>query len=159
MGGSALFLSHMLDLAGAPASALVIAIDIELHPSALALTHPRIRLIEGDSTADSTVTQVENLLINIPSTNGGMVSLDSDHSTRHVLKELDVYPRFVGTGNYLVVEDTTVNGRPVLLEHGPGPGEALDDWLPRHPEFERDDALWQRQQFSAHAGGWLRRIN
>jgi len=157
-GGSALFLSHMLDLAKAPESAKVIAVDIDLHPLARALTHPRIHLIEGDSTAPSVLAHIEALVANIPIVNGGMVSLDSDHSERHVAKELNLYPRFVGVDNYLVVEDTTVNGRPVYRKHGPGPGEALDKWLPRHSEFERDDALWQRQLFSAHAGGWLRRI-
>jgi len=157
-GGSALFLAHMLDLAKAPESALVVAVDIELRPSTRALTHPRIRLLEGDSTAPSVLAQIEALVSNIPFVNGGMASLDSDHSQRHVAKELGLYPRFVGVGNYLVVEDTTVNGRPVMPEHGPGPGEALDKWLPHHSEFERDDALWQRQLFSAHAGGWLRRV-
>lgn len=157
-GGSALFLAHMLDLAKAPESALIVAVDIELRPSTRALTHPRIRLLEGDSTAPSILAQIEALVSTIPVVNGGMVSLDSDHSQRHVAKELNLYPRFVGVGNYLVVEDTTVNGRPVLAEHGPGPGEALDRWLPHHSEFERDEALWQRQLFSAHAGGWLRRV-
>ena len=156
-GGSALFLAHLLDMAGAPATALVIAVDIELRPCAKALAHPRVRLIEGSSTAPEVIQQIERLIEAIPSTTGGMVSLDSDHSARHVARELQLYPRFVGVGHYLVVEDTTVNGRPVFKLHGPGPGEALDAWLPHHPEFERDDELWQRQLFSAHAGGWLKR--
>lgn len=157
-GGSALFLSHLLDLAKAPATALVIVVDIELRPAAKALDHPRIRLIEGSSTSPEIIKQIEELVSDIPFVTVSMVSLDSDHSARHVARELQLYPHFVGIGNYLVVEDTTVSGRPVVPLHGAGLGEALDAWLPHHPEFERDDELWQRQLFSAHAGGWLRRI-
>ena len=156
-GGSALFLAHMLDLAQAPPSALVIAIDIVLRPSAHRLSHPRIRLIEGSSTAPETLAQVEALIADIPPVRGGMVSLDSDHRARHVAAELAIYPRFVGVGNYLVVEDTNINGHPVLPEFGLGPFEALQHFLARRDDFEPDDALWQPQTISFHAGGWLKR--
>ena len=97
-GGSALFLAHMLDLAGAPEPAQVVAVDIELRASARALNHPRIRLIEGDSTAPDIIAQIESHLAGIPFVNGGMVSLDSDHRARHVAKELDLYSHSGGRG-------------------------------------------------------------
>ena len=67
-----------------------------------------------------------------------MVVLDSAHDKPHVLRELDVWAQFVTPGCYLVVEDTNLNGHPVPGWDDGGPMEALDEWLPQHPEFEVD---------------------
>jgi len=84
-----------------------------------------------------------------------MVILDSDHSEEHVTKELEAYAKFVTPGSYLVLEDTNLNNRPVLKEFGPGPGEALDKWLPKHPEFGLDNRVPSYHLFSQHS--WLKR--
>ena len=86
-----------------------------------------------------------------------MVVLDSDHSKAHVRRELDRYREFVTVGSYLVVEDTNVNGHPVMPEHGPGPFEAVQEFLPEHPEFQIDHA---REKFllTYFPGGYLKRI-
>jgi cephalosporin hydroxylase len=159
LGGSALFFAHMLDLANAPLTAKVIAIDINLSDKAKELNHPRITLIEGSSTSPETIKQVERLIADIPHVNGGMVSLDSDHTKDHVVEELKYYPQFVGVGNYLVVEDTNINNNPVLGEHGPGPFEALREFLKTNHNFQQDNALWQRNLFSHHQYGWLRKVS
>jgi cephalosporin hydroxylase len=65
----------------------------------------------------------------------------------------------VTTGQFLVVEDTNINGHPVLMDWmgGPGPMEALTPWLKAHPEFE-SDVLAERMMLTFYPGGWLRRI-
>lgn len=153
-GGSVLFFAHLLDLIGAPSSALVVGVDIRLTESARSLSHPRVRLIESSSVVPECVERVRGLI----QPGVGLVSLDSDHSAAHVEKELELYSTLLTPGSYLVVEDTNVNGHPVSPTFGPGPFEATRAFLSRHDEFEADDARWQRNLISFHHHGWLRKI-
>ena len=80
-----------------------------------------------------------------------MVVLDSDHHKRTVLDELELYAGLVSPGCYLVVEDTAF-GRTVNFEFaGDGPQDALDEWLPSHPEFTVDTSITATE----HPGGYL----
>ncbi len=69
-----------------------------------------------------------------------MVILDSGHSKSHVLKELQIYQSFVTKGNYLIVEDTNINGHPVLPQFGEGPMEAIEEFLASNEEFIIDNS-------------------
>ena len=147
-GGSALYLASVCDLLGRGEVVTVDIYPIEGRPE-----HDRITYITGSSTADEVVAEIERIVTGHERV---LVILDSDHSRDHVLDELRIYNRFVTPGNYLIVEDTNVNGHPVMPEHGPGPMEALDEYLAETDEFEIDAA---REKFfmTFNPRGFLRK--
>lgn len=148
-GGSAYYLASICDLLG---HGQVVTIDIDPLPGRP--EHPRITYVTGSSTAPETLAQVDAL---IGSGARVLVILDSDHSREHVLAELDAWHSHVSVGSYLIVEDTNVNGHPVHRAHGPGPWEAVMEWLPKHPGFRRDPT---REKFflTFNPHGYLKRI-
>jgi len=118
----------------------VVSVDVthaDLHP--LARSHPRLRLLLGDSGSAETVTAIRKL---IPGERqqAMLVMLDSDHAAPHVLRELDALIPLMRRGDYLVVEDTIVNGHPVRPDFGPGPLEAIETYIHRHPGVLVHDA-------------------
>lgn len=149
LGGSALFFASCQDLID---HGRVITIDVEPRPGRP--THPRITYLTGSSTDPSILETVQR-----EAAGGGpvMVVLDSDHAYDHVLAELDAYAPFVTENSYLVVEDTCVNGNPVLPDYGPGPYEAVDTFLERRAPFVRDRTR-EKFMLTFNPGGWLRRL-
>ena len=154
-GGSALFFSDVARLADHPMD--VVTVDFNPKLAYDPAAH-RIFPIRGISTAPATVAQVKAHLSTIragrPTT---MVILDSDHSKQNVLEELRVYAELVTPDQWLVVEDTNVNGHPVLPAHGDGPYEAVSEFLATNPAFAPDPSC-ERFLFTQNPRGWLRRI-
>ena len=147
-GGSSLFFASLFDLLG---RGEVITVDIEARPGQP--LHPRISRIVGSSTDVAVVNDIRRRV----GDRRAMVILDSDHREPHVSGELQAYRRLVSPGCYLVVEDTNVNGHPVLPDHGPGPMEAVEAFLPTAPEFEVDRSR-ERFMLTLNPGGFLRRV-
>jgi cephalosporin hydroxylase len=102
-GGSALYFAHLLDILD---HGKIITIDI--NPNNWE-DHPRITYIQGNSVNDLVFESVISVMksINI-SLNSNLVILDSDHSKEHVLKELQLYSKFIRKGSYIIVEDTNI---------------------------------------------------
>lgn len=129
-GGGALFLASICDLVN---NGDIITIDIENKEGRP--LHKRINYLLGSSTSEEIVEHVKKL---IRDKNKIMVILDSDHSKEHVLNELKIYSKFIDKGSYIIVEDTNINGHPVFPQHGPGPMEAVDEFLKENKDFAID---------------------
>jgi cephalosporin hydroxylase len=131
-GGSALFFADLCALAD---RGVIIACDRKISGiNAKILEHPRIHLVEGDSTS----AHVFELISSYCTDKRVMVLLDSDHHENHVSRELSLYAPLVSKGCYLVVEDTNLNGHPSYSQFGPGPFEAVQKFLRENPQWKRD---------------------
>jgi cephalosporin hydroxylase len=148
-GGSALYLASIFDLLG---SGRVITVDIEVKEGRP--EHPRITYLSGrSSTAPEVLSEVRSL---VGAQDSVMVILDSDHGERHVLDELGLYSPLVSPGQYLIVEDTNINGHPVLPGFGPGPMEAVDKFIAEAIDFTID-ASKEKLFMTFNPRGYLKR--
>ena len=153
-GASALWFGDQLNVIG---KGEVVTIEIESNGEMP--FHDRVTYIKGSSTSKEIVEQVAQIAEGKKCV---IVNLDSDHSTIHVLRELELYHQFVTEGSYLIVEDTVIGGHPVevLHENGTlfedGPWEAVHKFLPKHPEFIIDHTR-ERFQITSNPHGYLKR--
>src|SRR5258708_7417242 len=114
-GGSALFFAETL--AARNARGPVVSIDID-DASRQLTSHDGIHFLVGDSAASDVVARALALL----------------------LRELHAWVPALSKGDYLVVEDTIVNGHPVRPGHGPGPLEAITEYIAEAPGLLLHDA-------------------
>ena len=142
-GGSAAFFGDMLMLSGGKK---VFTIDTE--PQVRVDPHPMVEFITGSSTDPEIFKYLQDQV----SGNGSvMVSLDSDHRTKHVAKELELYSQLTTIDQYLVVEDCwSYHPEPR------GPYQAVEDFLARHPQYARIP-VENKYIFAISRDGWLRR--
>jgi cephalosporin hydroxylase len=137
-GGSALFFADLLRNSGCAGRVFSIDYAPELDPIAAAAEG--VTFLRGDS-ADPEV--IDAVMAEIPPDRGPLfLILDSDHAARHVRRELEAWIPRLRSGDYLVVEDTIVNGHPVRPDHGPGPMEAILGYLADNPGV----LVWDRER-------------
>jgi cephalosporin hydroxylase len=148
-GGSSMFFAQLFDLMG---QGEVITIDVEkLHN----LSHPRVTYMLGSSTSLEIVQKVRQ---RAEAVNGPvMVILDSDHSEKHVRKELACYAPMVTPGSYCLVQDGVIDLVPEFRSGRPGPLPAIEDFLRTNNQFEMDEERCSRFLISHHPKGWLQR--
>jgi len=149
LGGGALFLASVCDLVG---KGRVVSVDLEGRTDRP--KHSRITYLLGSSTSEEILNKFKEF---IGKGSRVMAILDSDHSKQHVLEELRIYSNLVTKGNYLIVEDTNLNGHPVEPGFGPGPMEALEEFLRENKDFSVDKS---REKFylTFNPNGFLRKM-
>jgi cephalosporin hydroxylase len=147
-GGSALYLAMVLDKIG---HGRVITVDTTPRPNRP--QHARIDYLTGSSIDPAVVDKVHDSVAN----GRAVVILDSDHTESHVYAEMVAYSPLVQIGDYLVVEDTNVNGHPAYPDFGPGPMEAVNNFLSLNDEFVVDQTC-ERLLMTLNPKGYLKRI-
>jgi cephalosporin hydroxylase len=111
-----------------------------------------IDFIIGSSVDPSVVSQIHKRAAG----RRNLIIFDSDHHKGHVLKELQSYWDLVNPGGYLIVQDTNINGHPAAPMYGPGPWEAVQDFLKTNHSF-RPDPYRERFGLTFYPGGYLKR--
>lgn len=147
-GGTSFFLASMCDLMNKGRIITIDVIDFPEKPN-----HNRITYLHGSSTSKEIEDKVGSL---IKEGERVMVILDSNHRRRHVLNELRIYNKFVTKGDYLIVEDTNINGHPVFCNYGPGPMEAVDLFMKENHDFIADRGR-EKFMMTFNPKGYLRK--
>jgi len=153
-GGTTLFYASVLSFVNPDGK--VITVDVEPHvdkASKMPIWKQSVQLIVGSSVDPKVTDQIAQEV----SGKKVLVTLDSLHTHDHVLREMEIYSKLVSPGSYLVVQDTNINGHPVNPGWGPGPMEAVDDFMKTHDNFVADRS---REKFllTHYPKGWLKRI-
>jgi cephalosporin hydroxylase len=116
--------------------------------------NPHIECMAASSTEPRVAARIQQLRGDFP---GPVFAiLDSDHSARHVLEEMRLLRPVLQPGDYLVVEDSNINGHPVLPGWGDGPLEALEAYEREHPDdYLRDIERESKFGFTFAVRGFL----
>ena len=149
-GGGTHFLASIMDVIG---KGKVIGVDIEELDNRA--DHERITYIKGSSISNEIVRKVSEM---IEPDHAVLVILDSDHNMPHVLEEMKIYSEFVTKGSYMIVEDSNINGHPIMPKWGPGPFEAIQKFLQENNFFEIDRSQ-EKFYLSFNPNGYLRKIS
>jgi cephalosporin hydroxylase len=168
-GGSLLLFASLCEAVG---HGRVVGVDVEIRPHNRAVLEaeplfPRITLIEGSSTDPRAFERVREAV-------GGaervLVTLDSNHTKRHVLEELRLYSSLVSVGSYIGVADGIMRDLVGAPRTSPdwkwdNPLSAVEEFLAEHDGFvgERVAPLFDEGRVDADVtywpSGWLRRIH
>lgn len=160
-GGSLIYYASLLELLN-HGKVIGVDTDIRKHNRKVIESHPmfkRIELIEGDSVSDVIINEVRKI---IPKNSKVVVCLDSDHTKKHVLRELELYREFVNPGSYIIVFDTITSK---LAELGicdkkyinNSPKEAIEDFLKNADDFQIDEN-YNKLYITYNPNGFLRKI-
>ena len=152
-GGSAIYF-NMIGRAVNP-DIKVLSVDIDhglLDPRVK--EYPEIEFLESSSTEKSVIRRIADMRAAHPGR--AFFILDSDHSKAHVLNEMLGIRNVLQASDYVIVEDSNVNGHPVARNWGPGPFEAMDEYFLRYPDdYIRDTEREQKFAFTFATNGFL----
>jgi cephalosporin hydroxylase len=149
-GGASHFFASILDLVG---HGIVLGIDISL-AKVREVKNSRIHYIEGSSVSEEVFDKVRRQCEGKTT----LVIADSDHEKNHVLRELQLYSRFVPVGSYFVVEDSlndVMGYHPVPNE---GPQAAARQFLQENDDFVPDVRYAEKYVLSINPLGYLLRV-
>jgi len=171
-GGSLLFYASMMELMKPREGCVVFGVDIDIKPHLQDVIENTyigngIYTMEASSVSDEAISEAKRLKSEQRRVSGGlaygtMVVLDSDHTHKHVLAELNAYAPLVTPGCYLVVFDTIIEYMPESFSAdrpwGPGnsPATAVAAFLKTTDRFEVDTDMDAKLLISAAPGGYLR---
>jgi cephalosporin hydroxylase len=167
-GGSLVFYASLCKAIG---KGRVIGIDVEIRPHNRQAIESHeladcIELVEGSSTEPQIVEQVRR---SVGDAETVLVLLDSDHTKKHVLAELEAYAPLVTPGSWIVVADgimEQVVGAPRTRPDWSwnNPKTAVAEFVAGHKEFVVEPPAFPfhegqvTEMVTYWPGGWVRRL-
>jgi cephalosporin hydroxylase len=152
-GGSAVFFASVMRQIGQPFK--VLSVDVTHEPlDPKARLDPDVLFVQSRSNVPAIADQIRKLREEHP---GPVFAiLDSDHSMNHVLDEMKLLRPLLTKGDYLLVEDSMLNGHPNLPGWGPGPYEAIEAYEKEFPnDYTHDVERENKFGFSFAPNGFL----
>ena len=155
-GGTTLFYADILEKVNK--NGKVISIDLRnlaKEPLKYDNWKDRVVFYQADSTAEGLV----NMIAERVKGKKVLVTLDSDHSKNHVLKELKLYSPLVSINSYIVVQDTHLGGHPNHHHSvpGEGPWEAVEEFMSKAGNFVIDHSR-EKHIITQNPSGFLKRV-
>lgn len=168
-GGSLIFSASMLTLLEAcgeisKGEVLGIDIDIRKHNKKEIEKHPmskKITMFEGSSISDTMIIKVHEFAKRGKKI---LVCLDSNHTHKHVLSELNAYANLVSVGSYCCVFDTIIenmsedscSNRP--WGAGNSPKTAVKEYLKNNDNFIINKDIDNKLLITVAPEGYLKRV-
>lgn len=116
-------------------------------------------MIEGDSNDHKILSRLKRIS---KSKKRVMVILDSDHSYKHVKKELQNYSQFVTKNSYLITPDTYIDFLPKNTfskwKVGDNTYTAVKEFLKTSKNFKLDVEINKKTMISEAINGYMKRI-
>jgi cephalosporin hydroxylase len=167
-GGSLVFSASMLALleiskAIKKGKVLGIDIDIKAHNRLEVEKHPlskKIEMLQGSSIDKNIIKRVYDFTKSYKKI---FVCLDSNHTHKHVLAELNAYGPLVSKGSYCIVFDTFIEDLPdgMITDRPWGkknnPKTAVWEYLKSHPEFKIDKNMEKKLLITTAPDGFLKK--
>ena len=161
-GGSLIFSASILELLG-KGEVIGIDIDIREHNKKEIEKHPlykRITMLEGSSIDK----KIRDKVFKLSKNKKVIIFLDSNHTEKHVLKELEFYSPLVTKGGYVVVFDTIIEDLPEKFVQNRdwgknnNPKSAVNKFLKKNNKFKIDKNLEKKLLVTAAKDGYLKCI-
>jgi cephalosporin hydroxylase len=164
-GGSLIYYSSLLTLLGRKFKK-IIGIDIFFRNKNLKIlkNHPLFKNISlfKSSSIDN---DLHKKLLRITKNKKVIVVLDSNHTEKHVLEELNKYSKYIKKNGYIIVLDTVIEFiRPSLndpdrgFKKGNNPYTAIKKFLKKNKNFKIETYYTNKSAISSAYGGFLKRI-
>ena len=162
-GGSIIFTASILKMIGKK-NFKVIGIDIDIRKHNLkeikkSIYFKYIDLIEGSSIDEKIFKSVKK---KIKKNKKVLVILDSDHSYKHVIKELYLYSKLVSKNSYIILPDTYIDFMPKNTfkkwKVGDNTFTALQKFIKNNNSFKIDTEINKKSLISEAIQGYVKRI-
>jgi len=163
-GGSLIFSASILDMIG-KGEILGIDVDIRKHNREFIEKHKlfkRITMIEGSSTDKKIVRKVHQFA---KGKKNILLLLDSLHTHKHVLKELNSYSDLITKNNYIIVYDTIIEDMPKNAftdrpwNKKDNPKTAVREFLKKKNKFEIDKKIENKLLITSCPDGFLKKVS